>query len=137
MTIELNGGYSVWQIQCTLFHFISQSQDFQHWSCSPYKFQKTWSTSFHYHINLGWLCNLRFDYSKNNLWRLCLVTYHFNYSTNAISGRFAIVCCKKHPFSTNTKISWYTKINTKFCTALHNCQWNKLVFIICGWLALR
>ena len=25
---------------------------------------KTWSTSFHSHINLGLLCNLRFDYSK-------------------------------------------------------------------------
>ena len=46
-------------------HIISQSQDFQHWSCSPYKFQKTWWRSFLSHINLGWLCNLRFDYSKN------------------------------------------------------------------------
>ena len=26
--------------------------------------KKTWLTSFHSHINLGWLCNLRFDYSK-------------------------------------------------------------------------
>ena len=30
---------------------------------SPYKFQKTWWTSSHSHINIGWLCNLRFDYS--------------------------------------------------------------------------
>ena len=28
----------------------------------------------------------------------------FNCSTNAIIGRFAIACCKKHRFSTNTKI---------------------------------
>ena len=34
------------------------------WSYSPYKFQKTWLTSLHFHINLGWFCNLRFDYSK-------------------------------------------------------------------------
>ena len=26
--------------------------------------KKSWSTSFHSHINLAWLCNLRFDYSK-------------------------------------------------------------------------
>ena len=43
---------------------VSQSQDFQHWSCSLYKFQKTWLASFHTHINLGWLSNLRFDYSQ-------------------------------------------------------------------------
>ena len=40
------------------------SQDFQHWSCSPYKFQKTRWASFNYCINLAWLSNLRFDYSK-------------------------------------------------------------------------
>ena len=39
------------------------------------------------------------------LWRLLLSTHHFNCSTNAITGRFAIVCCKNiHPFSTDTKI---------------------------------
>ena len=26
--------------------------------------KKTWLTSFHPHINIAWLCNLRFDYSK-------------------------------------------------------------------------
>ena len=67
MTMELNGGYSEWQAQCPHLHIISQSQDFQHWSCCPYKFQKTWSTSFRFHINLGWLCNLRFDYQNKKL----------------------------------------------------------------------
>ena len=43
------------------YHFsISQ---FSTLIISPYKFQKTWSTSFHSNINLGWLFNLRFDYS--------------------------------------------------------------------------
>ena len=60
----LNGDYSVWQVQCPHFHIISQSPDFQYWSCFRYKFEKTWSTSFHSHISLGWLCNLRFDCSK-------------------------------------------------------------------------
>ena len=64
MTMELNGDYSEWRVQCPHLHIISQSQDFQHWSCPPYKFQKTWSASFHSHKNLGWLCNLGFDYSK-------------------------------------------------------------------------
>ena len=63
-TVKPNGDYSVWQLQCLHYHIISQSQDFQHWSCSPYKFHKTWSTSFHSHVDLAWLCNLRFDYSK-------------------------------------------------------------------------
>ena len=40
------------------------SQDFEYWSCSLWKFQKAGSTLFHSHINLAWLCNLRFDYSK-------------------------------------------------------------------------
>ena len=61
MTMELNGDYSVWQVQCPHLHIISQPQDFQHWSHSPYKFQKTFSTSFYSHINLGWLCILIFD----------------------------------------------------------------------------
>ena len=55
----------VWQVRCSYLHIISQSQDFQYWSCSPYKFQKAWSTSFHSHMNLEWLCNIRFDYWKN------------------------------------------------------------------------
>ena len=92
----------VWQVQCSYLHIISQSQYFQHWSCSPYKFKKSQSTSFHSHINLGWLGNLRFNYSIN-LWRRCLATCCLSCSTNAITARFAIACCKKHPFSTNTK----------------------------------
>ena len=39
-----------------------------------------------------------------DLWRLRLATCLFNCSTNATTGRFSIACCKKHPFSTNTKI---------------------------------
>ena len=40
MAVELNGDYSVWQVQCLQLHIISQSLYFQHWSSSPYKFQK-------------------------------------------------------------------------------------------------
>ena len=96
MAMELNSDYSVWQVQCPHLHIISQSRDFQHWSCSPYKFQKTWSTSFHSHINLWWLCNLRFDSSKTFggfAWPHVVLTC----STNAITGSTI-------SFSTNTKI---------------------------------
>ena len=54
------GDYSVYRF--SIHNFISP--DFQHWSCSPYKFQKTRWASFNYCINLAWLSNLRFDYSK-------------------------------------------------------------------------
>ena len=64
MTMELNGDYSVWQVQCPHLHIISQSQIFNT-DYAPYKFQKTWFTSFYSRINLGWLCYLRFDHSKN------------------------------------------------------------------------
>ena len=64
MTMELIGDYSVWQVQCQHLPIISQSQDIQHWACSPYKFRKTWSASFHSHLNLGRLFNLKFDYSE-------------------------------------------------------------------------
>ena len=40
ITLELNDDYSFWQLQCPHLHIISQSQDSQHWSFSPYKFQK-------------------------------------------------------------------------------------------------
>ena len=96
MTVELNGDYSVSQVQCPYLHVIFQSQDFQHGLCSPYKFQKTWSTSFHSHINLWWLCNLRFDSSKTFggfAWPHVVLTC----STNAITGSTI-------SFSTNTKI---------------------------------
>ena len=53
-----------WQLNKMMTNIISQSDYFQHWSCCRYKFQKTWSTSFHSHINLAWYCNLRFDYSR-------------------------------------------------------------------------
>ena len=103
MTMGPNGDYFVWQVKCPHLHIISQSQDFQQWSCSVYKFRKTWLTSFHSHINLAWICNIRLDYSKT-FWRLRLTTCRFNCFTSAITGRFAIVYFKKHTFSTNTKI---------------------------------
>ena len=40
-TMEPNGDYSVWHVQCPHLHIISRSQYFQHWSCLSYKFQKT------------------------------------------------------------------------------------------------
>ena len=64
VTMELIGDYSVWQVQFLHLHIISHSQDFQQWACSPYKFRKTWSASFHSHINQEWLFNLKFDYSE-------------------------------------------------------------------------
>ena len=80
---------------------------FQHWSCFPHKFKKTWSTSFRSHIDLAWLCNLRFDYWKTFGGYAWLHQCHqliYYCSTKAITERFAIACCKQHPFSTNTKI---------------------------------
>ena len=99
MTVERNGDYSMCQVQFPQFHIISQY--FQHWSCSPYKFQKTWSTSFHSHINLAWRCKI---WLFKELWKASLGCMSFNCSNNAVTGRFAITCYKKHPFSTNTKI---------------------------------
>ena len=61
--MELNGDYSVWQVQCRHLHIISHFQDF-HSHALLKTFKKTWSTSFLSHINLRWLCNPRFDYSK-------------------------------------------------------------------------
>ena len=63
VTMEQNADYSVCQTQCPNLYIVSQ--DFsEHWSCSLYKFQKIWSTSFNSHINVAWLYNLWFDYSK-------------------------------------------------------------------------
>ena len=64
VTIETNRAYSVWQVQSLHRDIISKSQNFWHWSYSSYKFEKPWSASYHSHINLAWLCNLRLDYSK-------------------------------------------------------------------------
>ena len=53
--------------------------------------------------NLGWLFVYKIWLFKY-LWRLRFATCRFNCSTNVITGIFSIACCKKHPFSTNTKI---------------------------------
>ena len=53
--------------------------------------------------NLGWLFVYKIWLFKD-LWRLHFATCRFNCSTNVITGIFSIACCKKHPFSTNTKI---------------------------------
>ena len=84
-------------------------------------------------------------YSKiwlfKDLWRLCLTTCHLT-APPIPSQRFAIACCKKHSFSTNTKINLvvtqiYKVLVVFLLTVLHNCQKIKLVFFIFGWLALR
>ena len=65
---------------------------------------KNLMTSFHSQVNLAWIYNLTFD----ALWwplEAPLGCMSFNCSINAITGKFATACCKKHPFSTNTKIN--------------------------------
>ena len=135
MTKELNSDYSVWQVQCLYFHIITQSKDFHHWSCSPYKFQKTWSTTFHSHIYLGWLCNLRFDYSKtfgDFAWLHVILTA----SPNATLGT-------TNSFSANAKImltetqTFVHKILVVFVLSSTTVREENWFFVIYGWLALR
>ena len=61
-----------------------------------FKFQKTWSTSFHFHINLTWICKSKIWLFKD-LWRLCVAACR-------LTGRFSIACCKKHQFSNDTQV---------------------------------
>ena len=113
--MELNGDYSVWQVLCSHLHITSQSQDFQHWSCSPYKFQKTWSASFHSHINLRWLGNLRFDYS-NWLHKTILPLSHLF----QISWAFAL----SYKSIFKTTFSFFFNITLKTYPSCQYIEWN-------------
>ena len=135
MTIELNDDYPVWQVECPQDHIISQSQDFQHWSCSLYKFQKTWSASFHTHINLGWLCNLRFDYSQTFEGFAWLHVVLTDPSMPSQGELIHSVLIPKSWLSEHKRSS--IKFLYFFVLSSTTVRRVNQFFIICGWFALR
>ena len=76
---------------------------------------------FYCHINLGWICNLRFDYWRT-FWGFTWL--HVVLTAPPMPSQRALIHSALIPKS----CLWENKSSCSFCTVFHNCERSKLAF---------